>query len=63
MLIGADTTENGLVFASEKGEPLDPRDLTSRWFKPLLERAKLPRKTLFHDRQHTCATLLLTKSV
>jgi integrase len=63
MLIGADTTEYGLVFASEKGEPFDPRDLTSRSFKPLLKRAKLPRKTLFHDRQHTCATLLLTKSV
>ena len=55
--------ENGLVFASEAGEPLDRRDLTSRRFKPLLERAKLPGRTRFHDLRHTCATLLLTKNV
>jgi integrase len=55
--------ENGLVFASETGEPLDRRDVTSRRFKPLLERAGLPEKTRFHDLRHTCATLLLTKNV
>ena len=55
--------ENGLVFASEMGRPLDRRDLTSRQFKPLLKRAKLPETTRFHDLRHTCATLLLTKNV
>ena len=55
--------ENGLVFASEMGTPLDRRDLTSRQFKPLLKRANLPQKTRFHDLRHTCATLLLTKNV
>src|ERR671920_952935 len=55
--------ENGLVFASVTGTPLDRHDLTSRQFKPLLERAGLPRKTRFHDLRHTCATLLLTKNV
>ena len=55
--------ENGLVFASETGAPLDRRDLTTRQFKPLLERAGLPQKTRFHDLRHTCATLLLTKNV
>jgi integrase len=55
--------ENGLVFASLTGRPLDRHDLTSRQFKPLLERAGLPRKTRFHDLRHTCATLLLTKNV
>jgi integrase len=55
--------ENGLVFASETGEPLDRRDVTSRQFKPLLKRAKLSEKTSFHDLRHTCATLLLTKNV
>ncbi len=55
--------ENGLVFASEMGRPLDRRDLTSRQFKPLLKRANLPQKTRFHDLRHTCATLLLTKNV
>jgi integrase len=55
--------ENRLAFASEIGEPLDRRDLTSRRFKPLLKRAKLLEKTRFHDLRHTCATLLLTKNV
>jgi integrase len=55
--------ENGLVFASETGDHLDRRDLTSRQFKPLLKRANLPQKTRFHDLRHTCATLLLTKNV
>jgi integrase len=55
--------ENGLVFASDMGKPLDRRDLTSRQFKPLLKRAKLPETTRFHDLRHTCATQLLTKNV
>ena len=54
--------ENGLVFASETGAPLDRRDLTSRRFKPLLKRAGLPHFR-FHDLRHTCATLLLTQNV
>jgi integrase len=54
--------ENGLVFASETGAPLDRRDITSRRFKPLLKRAGLPHFR-FHDLRHTCATLLLTKNV
>jgi integrase len=54
--------EKGLVFASETGAPLDRRDLTSRRFKPLLERARLPHFR-FHDLRHTCATLLLTQNV
>jgi len=54
--------ENGLVFASETGAPLDRRYLTSRRFKPLLKRAGLPHFR-FHDLRHTCATLLLTQNV
>jgi hypothetical protein len=54
--------ENGLVFASETGMPLDRRDVTSRRFKPLLKRAGLPLFR-FHDLRHTCATLLLTRNV
>ena len=45
------------------GKPLDRRDVTSRQFKPLLERAKLPETVRFHDLRHTCATLLLTRNV
>jgi integrase len=54
--------ENGLIFASESGEPLDRRNVTTHRFKPLLERAGLPQ-IRFHDLRHTCATLLLTKNV
>jgi integrase len=54
--------ENGLVFASETGAPLDRRGLTSCRFKALLKRAGLPHFR-FHDLRHTCATLLLTKNV
>jgi integrase len=54
--------ENGLVFASEIGEFLDRRYLTSRRFKALLERAQLP-EIRFHDLRHTCATLLLSSNV
>jgi integrase len=54
--------ENGLMFASESGEPLDRRYLTSCRYKALLKRAELPM-IRFHDLRHTCATLLLTKNV
>jgi integrase len=54
--------ENGLIFASEFGEPLDRRYITTHRFKPLLKRAGLP-KIRFHDLRHMCATLLLTKNV
>ena len=54
--------ENGLVFASEIGEFLDRRYLTSHRFKALLKRAQLP-EIRFHDLRHTCATLLLSSNV
>jgi integrase len=54
--------ENGLIFASETGEPLDRRYITTHRFKPLLKHAGLPQ-IRFHDLRHTCATLLLLKNV
>jgi integrase len=54
--------ENGLIFASEVGEPLDRRFITTHRFKPLLKRARLPQ-IRFHDLRHTCATLLLSQNV
>ena len=54
--------ENGLIFASETGDPLDRRYITTHRFKPLLKRAGLPR-VRFHDLRHTCATLLLGRNV
>jgi integrase len=54
--------ENGLIFASESGEPLSRQHVTARRFKPLLRRAGFP-EIRFHDLRHTCATLLLSKNV
>jgi len=54
--------ENGLIFASESGAPLDRRYITTHRFKPLLKRAGLPQ-IRFHDLRHTCATLLLSKNI
>ena len=54
--------ENGLIFASEAGEPLDRRYITTHRFKPLLKYAGLPQ-IRFRDLRHTCATLLLSKNV
>ena len=60
--VGSLWSENGLIFASETGAPLNRHNLTRRSFKPLLKRAGLPQ-IRFHDLRHTCATLLLTRNV
>jgi len=38
---------------------MSAKNLTARLFKPVLERAGLPRSVRLHDLRHTCATLLL----
>lgn len=60
--LGALWQDTGLVFTSVTGTPLDVGNLTYRSFRPLLERAGLPR-IRFHDLRHTCATLLLSENV
>jgi integrase len=60
--VGGLWRENGLIFASEIGEPLSRQLVTAHRFKPLLKRAGLPERR-FHDLRHTCATLLLSKNV
>lgn len=47
-----------LVFCSETGTPHSVPNLTYRYFRPILEKAELPRIRLY-DLRHTCATLLL----
>jgi integrase len=42
---------------------VNPENLVKRSFKPLLERAGLPKKIRFHDLRHTCATLLFGRGV
>ena len=63
-MVRADTlyADQGLVFASEIGTPLNRHNVNGRSFKPLLVRAGLP-EIRFHDLRHTCATLLLGKEV
>ena len=50
--------ENGLVFPSTVGTPMNPDNLVYRSFKPLLRRAGL-KEMRFHDLRHTFATLML----
>jgi integrase len=52
--------DNGLIFCTSAGRPLDFRNLATASFKPLLKRAGLP-DIRFHDLRHTCATLLLSR--
>lgn len=47
-----------LVFCSEQGTPHSIPNLTYRYFRPILTKAKLPRIRLY-DLRHSCATLLL----
>lgn len=56
-LLDTDWKEHGLMFASEVGTPIIPRNLT-RHFKVALEKAGLPAETRFHDLRHTAATML-----
>ena len=54
--------DQGLIFSSEIGTPLNPENLVKRSFKPLLQRSGLP-EVRFHDLRHTCATLLMGRGV
>ncbi|WP_258359403.1 site-specific integrase [Moorella sulfitireducens (nom. illeg.)] len=51
--------DQGLVFPSETGTPLNPDNL-DRYFKPILKKAGLP-DIRFHDLRHTHATLLIKR--
>jgi len=53
--------EHGLVFATQIGTPIDPRNLIRDWHG-LTKRAGL-RRVRFHDLRHTAATLMLSAGV
>ena len=59
---GEDNRDAGLIFPSERGQPMRQHTLTRGSFETLLQRARLSR-IRFHDLRHTCATLLLGKGV
>jgi integrase len=50
---------HNLVFCPEEGTPLQIPHLTYRYFRPILEKAKLPQLRLY-DLRHSKATILLT---
>ena len=54
-------TKEGLVFQTESGRAVSPRNL-SRHFYIALDKADLPR-IRFHDLRHTAATILLSQNV
>ena len=54
--------DDGLVFATAKGTPLDAQNVVNRHFKPLLRSAGLPA-IRWHDLRHSCFTLLLSRGV
>ncbi|MER8091799.1 tyrosine-type recombinase/integrase [Streptomyces goshikiensis] len=56
-----DWKDNGLVFSTPAGGPLDPANL-NRSFRTLLDQAGL-RRIRFHDLRHSTATLLLEQGV
>jgi integrase len=49
--------DEGLVFASGHGTPIDAQSVVNRYYKPLLKRASLP-PIRFHDLRHSCLSLL-----
>jgi integrase len=56
---GSGWIDTGLVFATKKGTPLEPRNVV-RHFKALLKRGELPASRL-HDLRHTAASPLLAQ--
>ena len=57
--LGAAYENLDLVFASEAGTPIQPKNLIDRHFKPLLKKAEVPDIRLY-DLRHTTASLLLS---
>jgi len=61
-ILGDRYQDQGLVFTTDTGGPINPSNLRQRNFAPLLKQAGLPHMR-FHDLRHTCATLLLSRGV
>jgi integrase len=59
---GRDYADHDLVFCQSNGRPLHAHNLVKRDFRPIINRAGLPR-IRFHDLRHTHATHLLRRGV
>lgn len=57
LMLGALYEDMGLILATPKGTPLEASNVVNRSFKPLLERAGVPR-IRFHELRHTCGTIM-----
>jgi len=62
LLAGGDWVENGLVFTTNRGTPLDGVNVT-RAFRRLQKRADISPVRRFHDLRDTAATLLMAGNV
>jgi integrase len=56
---GAEYANLDLVFATRTGLPISAHNLLHQNFKPILERAGLPRTIRLYDLRHTHATMLM----
>ena len=61
-ILGDHYQDQGLIFTTNTGAPINPSNLRQRSFTPLLKRVGLPHMR-FHHLRHTCATLLLSRGV
>jgi integrase len=59
-ILGDRYEDQGLLFTTSTGGPINPSNLRQRGFARLLQEARLPH-IRFHDLRHTCATLLLAQ--
>jgi integrase len=59
---GVEWHEHGLVFPSERGTPMAPRNLVRHW-KSVLVKAGLPATVRFHDLRHSAATIMLMQGI
>jgi integrase len=62
VVAGSEWADTGLVFTNERGGAVEPRNLLSRSFAPLLAAAGIPH-VRFHDLRHTAATLMAAQGV
>lgn len=62
LLMGDQYHDSGLVFATFKGDPLEPSYISGDYFGKLIEKAKV-RKINFHALRHTHATILASQGV